>query len=114
MEHVTPDDEDVLQEESIVKAQAREDLVDTNVAVQIRGLGKTYPGTTQLGCFKCKRTSTYHAVKVIKRFQLSALFSANNFSSTYVWYHFCTKLHQMTDATLDMSILYNLIYASIG
>ncbi|KAI6675688.1 hypothetical protein NL676_003594 [Syzygium grande] len=61
--HVTPDDEDVLQEESIVKAQAKEGLVDPNVAVQIRGLGKTYPGTTQLGCCKCKRTSTYHAIK---------------------------------------------------
>lgn len=62
-EHGTPDDEDVLQEESIVKAQAKEGLVDTNVAVQIRGLVKTYPGTTQLGCCKCKRTSTYHAIK---------------------------------------------------
>ncbi|XP_030473887.1 ABC transporter A family member 2-like [Syzygium oleosum] len=63
LEHVTPDDEDVLQEESIVKAQAKEGLVDPNVAVQIRGLGKTYPGTTRLGCCKCKRKSTYHAIK---------------------------------------------------
>ncbi|KAF8005573.1 hypothetical protein BT93_K0001 [Corymbia citriodora subsp. variegata] len=62
-EHVAPDDEDVLQEESIVKAQAKEGLDDTNVAVQIRGLVKTYPGTTKLGCCKCKRTSTYHAIK---------------------------------------------------
>ncbi|KAL3716504.1 hypothetical protein ACJRO7_008150 [Eucalyptus globulus] len=63
LEHVTPDDKDVLQEERIVKAQAKEGSVDPNVAVQIRGLGKTYPGTIQLGCCKSKRTSRYHAFK---------------------------------------------------
>ncbi|XP_030521657.1 ABC transporter A family member 2-like isoform X1 [Rhodamnia argentea] len=63
LEHVSPDDVDVLQEESTVKEQAKEGSVDTSVAVQIRGLGKTYPGTTQIGCFKCKRTSAYHAIK---------------------------------------------------
>lgn len=42
LEDVTSDDEDVLEEESIVKARAKEGLVDPNVAVQISGLGKTY------------------------------------------------------------------------
>lgn len=64
-EYVAPDDEDVLQEENIVKQQVREGLVDPNVAVQIRGLAKTYPGTCTVGCCcKCKRTTPYHAVKV--------------------------------------------------
>ncbi|KAJ6676813.1 ABC TRANSPORTER A FAMILY MEMBER 1-RELATED [Salix viminalis] len=29
----------------------------------IRGLGKTYPGATQIGCCKCKKTSPYHALR---------------------------------------------------
>lgn len=64
VEHITPDDEDVLEEENIVKQQTAEGLVDENVAVQIRGLAKIYPGTTQVGCCRCKRTSPYHAIKV--------------------------------------------------
>lgn len=64
LDNVSPDDEDVLEEEVIAKKQATEDAVDPNVAVQIRGLAKTYPGTTNIGCCKCKRTSPYHAVKV--------------------------------------------------
>ncbi|PQQ15525.1 ABC transporter A family member 2 isoform X1 [Prunus yedoensis var. nudiflora] len=62
-EHFTPDDEDVLAEENIVKQQAKEGTVDPNIAVQIRGLVKTYPGTTTIGCCKCRRTSPYHALK---------------------------------------------------
>ncbi|KAK4842799.1 hypothetical protein QYF36_000224 [Acer negundo] len=61
LEHVTPDDEDVLEEENNVKEQAKGDMVESNVAVQIRGLVKTYPGT--MGCCKCKKTSPFHAVK---------------------------------------------------
>ena len=40
-------------------------MVDPSVAVQIRGLAKTYPGTLKVGCCcKCKRTTPYNAVKV--------------------------------------------------
>lgn len=65
IEDISPDDEDVLEEENIVKQQTMEGgAVDTNVAVQIRGLAKTYPGSSSIGgCFKCKKTSPYHAVK---------------------------------------------------
>lgn len=63
LEHESPDDEDVLNEENIVKQQAIDGLVDPSLAVQIRGLVKTYPGTTKSGCFKCKRNSPYHALK---------------------------------------------------
>ncbi|XP_057526863.1 ABC transporter A family member 2-like [Amaranthus tricolor] len=63
LEHVTPEDEDVLQEETTVKQQAHEGIVDPNTAVQIRGLTKTYPGSTSLGCCKCNRTPPYHALR---------------------------------------------------
>ncbi|KAG5537228.1 hypothetical protein RHGRI_024616 [Rhododendron griersonianum] len=59
----TPDDEDVLEEENIVKRQVKEDLVDPDVVVQIRGLTKTYPGKIEIGCCKCTRKSHFHAVK---------------------------------------------------
>ncbi|KAK7411462.1 hypothetical protein VNO78_02895 [Psophocarpus tetragonolobus] len=63
-EQSTPDDEDVLEEENKVKQQLIEGAVDANVAVQIHGLLKTYPGTRSIGCCcKCKRTSPYTAVK---------------------------------------------------
>ncbi|KAK4264229.1 hypothetical protein QN277_025437 [Acacia crassicarpa] len=63
-ENITPDDEDVLEEENIVKQQAAECMVDPNVAVQIRGLAKTYPGALNIGCCrKCKRTAAFNAVK---------------------------------------------------
>ncbi|XP_028787945.1 ABC transporter A family member 2 [Neltuma alba] len=63
-EYITPDDEDVLEEENVVKQQAAECMVDPNVAVQIRGLAKTYPGALTIGCCcKCKRTTAFHAVK---------------------------------------------------
>ncbi|OIW17017.1 hypothetical protein TanjilG_00177 [Lupinus angustifolius] len=63
-EHSLPDDEDVRQEENIVKHQQAEGVVDANVAVQIYGLSKTYPGTMNIGCCcKCKRTPPYSALK---------------------------------------------------
>lgn len=64
LEHITPDDEDVLQEENTVKQQVQDGVVDSNIAVQIRGLAKVYPGSTSLGCCKCKRTPPYHALRV--------------------------------------------------
>lgn len=63
---MSQDDEDVLEEENLVKHQTREGVVDQNVAVQIRGLTKTYPGTRKIGCCTCKKTSPYHALKVLK------------------------------------------------
>ncbi|KAK9040034.1 hypothetical protein V6N11_015214 [Hibiscus sabdariffa] len=64
VEHNTPDDEDVLQEENLVKTQTREGIVDQNVAVQIRGVAKMYPGSRSCSCCcKCKKIAPYHAVK---------------------------------------------------
>ncbi|KAM7269348.1 hypothetical protein ACFE04_024845 [Oxalis oulophora] len=68
-DNVTPDDEDVLEEENNVKQQANQGVVDPNVAVQFRALAKTYPGTKKMdiccGCCRCERKDTppYHAVK---------------------------------------------------
>lgn len=64
VEQITTDDEDVLKEENNVKQQANEGVVSSNVAVQIRGLAKVYPGSTTLGCCKCNRTPPYHALRV--------------------------------------------------
>lgn len=59
-----PDDEDVLEEENVVKQQQTQGVVDENVAVQVQGIVKTYPGTFKFGCCcNCKRTAPYHAVK---------------------------------------------------
>ncbi|CAA2960800.1 ABC transporter A family member 2 [Olea europaea subsp. europaea] len=63
VESTVPDDEDVLEEENIVKQQASEGSIDSRVAVQIRGLVKTYAGATKISCCKCTRTSPYHALK---------------------------------------------------
>ncbi|KAH7859151.1 hypothetical protein Vadar_032243 [Vaccinium darrowii] len=62
-EDVTPDDEDVYEEENTMKQAASEGVVDANIAVQIRGLVKTYPSKTKIGCCKCDKTSHYHALK---------------------------------------------------
>lgn len=63
-ENSTPDDEDVLEEENTVKQQLTQGVVDANIAVQIHGIAKTYPGTFNIGCCcKCKRSTPYHAVK---------------------------------------------------
>ncbi|XP_058181556.1 ABC transporter A family member 11-like [Rhododendron vialii] len=82
----TPDDEDVLEEENIVKHQVREDLVDPNVVVQIRGLTKTYPGKIEIGCCKCTRKSHFHAVKGlwmnIRKGQLFCLLGPNGAGKT--------------------------------
>jgi len=68
---VTPDDEDVLEEENTVKWQVNEGLIDPNVAVQIRGLAKVYTGSTNTNCCKCKRTPPYHALRVRYPFSIS-------------------------------------------
>lgn len=89
LEEVTPDDEDVLAEETTVKGQTNQDEIDRNVAVQIRGLTKTYPGTMKCGCCcKCHRTPPYHAVKGIwvnlAKNQLFCLLGPNGAGKTTV------------------------------
>ncbi|PON34696.1 ABC transporter A, ABCA [Parasponia andersonii] len=62
--HIPADDEDVLEEENIIKQQMTNGIDnDQNIAVQIRGLVKTYPESTKIGCFKCKKTLPYHALQ---------------------------------------------------
>lgn len=63
LDSIIPDDEDVLEEENIVKRQATQGEVDSNVAVQLHGLVKIFPGTTKMGCCKCQRKSPFHAIK---------------------------------------------------
>ncbi|PHT46221.1 ABC transporter A family member 2 [Capsicum baccatum] len=65
LEPITPDDADVLTEENTVKKQAMEGG-NSNNAVQIRGLVKTYPGKSTGGCCCCccrKKTPPFHSVK---------------------------------------------------
>lgn len=86
---VTQDDEDVLAEEAVVKQQVAENRPDPNVAVQIRGLTKTYPGTTKMaGWCKCQKSSPYHAVKGIwvnfAKDQLFCLLGPNGAGKTTV------------------------------
>lgn len=60
----SPDDEDVAAEESLVRQQVTEDTTGPNVAVQVRGLIKTFPGIRNMvGCCKCRKTAPHHAVK---------------------------------------------------
>ncbi|CAL9114056.1 unnamed protein product [Musa textilis] len=65
LDDATPNDKDVLTEENAVKRQAANGEVETDVAVQIHGLTKTYKGTNKIRCCKCNRSSPYHAVKEI-------------------------------------------------
>ncbi|KAJ8536452.1 hypothetical protein K7X08_034853 [Anisodus acutangulus] len=63
LDSIIPDDEDVLEEENIVKQLAMQGEVDSDVAVQLQGLVKIFPGTTKMGCCKCQRKPPYHALK---------------------------------------------------
>uniref|UniRef100_A0A803M188 ABC transporter domain-containing protein n=1 Tax=Chenopodium quinoa TaxID=63459 RepID=A0A803M188_CHEQI len=61
---ITPDDTDVLEEEIVVKQQMKSNEIDSNIAVQIRGLVKIYPGKLNFGCCcKCQKTDPFHAIK---------------------------------------------------
>ncbi|XP_074567442.1 ABC transporter A family member 2-like [Curcuma longa] len=81
-------DEDVLEEETAVKQQAANGDVDPQVAVQIRGLTKTYAGTNKISCCKCQRSPPYHAVKGIwvnfAKDQLFCLLGPNGAGKTTV------------------------------
>uniref|UniRef100_A0A803L938 ABC transporter domain-containing protein n=2 Tax=Chenopodium quinoa TaxID=63459 RepID=A0A803L938_CHEQI len=59
-EMITPDDEDVLKEENKIKKFMDDGKVDPDVAVQIRGLVKTYPGKLDK---KLKISPPFHSVK---------------------------------------------------
>ncbi|RZC60770.1 hypothetical protein C5167_022538 [Papaver somniferum] len=83
LDEKNPDDEDILEEKRMVKDQMRENYNmnnDSNIAVQLRGLAKAYPGTIKLKrcggcCCTLTRTSTYHAVKgVWMNFEKDQLF----------------------------------------
>ncbi|CAN0901620.1 ABC transporter A family member 2 [Linum grandiflorum] len=85
-EHISPDDEDVLEEETMVKKDAAGGTMDADVAVQMRGLAKTYAGTRKIGCCKCQKTSPYHAVRglwlSIAKDQLFCLLGPNGAGKT--------------------------------
>ncbi|CAL9244520.1 unnamed protein product [Arabidopsis halleri] len=115
VEHVTPEDEDVLEEEILVKQQAMDGIVDPNIAVQIHGLAKTYPGTTKLGCCKCTKTSPFHAVKGlwmnIAKDQLFCLLGPNGAGKTTT----ISCLTGINPVTGGDAIIYgNFIRSSVG
>lgn len=114
-EHITPDDGDVLEEENIVKHQTHEGVVDPNVAVQIRGLAKTYPGNRQFGCCKCKKTPSYHALRGLwvnfEKDQLFCLLGPNGAGKTTA----INCLTGITPVTGGDALIYgNSIRSSVG
>ncbi|KAH0942798.1 hypothetical protein HID58_002435 [Brassica napus] len=102
VEHLTPDDQDVLEEETLVKKQAMDVTIVPNIAVQIHGHAKMYPGTTKLGCCKCTKTSPFHAVKVI--IHSSCMNIAKD--------HCLTRINQVTGG--DALIYGDSIRSSVG
>ncbi|KAJ3687336.1 hypothetical protein LUZ61_016500 [Rhynchospora tenuis] len=115
VEETSPTDEDVLAEETVVKQTKEGDDIDLNVAVQVRGLTKTYPGTVNVGCCKCKRTSPYHAVKGIwvnlAKDQLFCLLGPNGAGKTTV----INCLTGITPITGGDAIIYgNSVRSSVG
>ncbi|XP_010457652.1 PREDICTED: ABC transporter A family member 9-like [Camelina sativa] len=115
VEHITPEDEDVLEEEILVKQQAMGGVVDPNIAVQIHGLAKTYPGTTKLGCCKRKKTAPFHAVKGlwmnIAKDQLFCLLGPNGAGKTTT----ISCLTGINPVTGGDAIIYgNSIRSSVG
>ena len=64
LENIVPDDTDVLEEENEVKQQMRSRQIDPNIAVQIQGLVKIYPGKLNLSCCKFHKTEPFHSIKV--------------------------------------------------
>ena len=84
----------MLEEENVVKNDSKEGTVHPDVAVQVRGLSKTYPGATQISCCKCKKTSAYHAVRVSNSFP--ALEYHAGFGLQCIWgriFHFISDAH---------------------
>ncbi|CAH2043967.1 unnamed protein product [Thlaspi arvense] len=115
VEHVTPEDQDVLEEETLVKQQAINGTDDANIAVQIHGLAKTYPGTTKLGCCKCKKTAPFQAIKGlwmnIAKDQLFCLLGPNGAGKTTT----ISCLTGINPVTAGDALIYgNSIRSSVG
>ncbi|CAM8920749.1 unnamed protein product [Rhodiola kirilowii] len=112
LEPITPDDDDVLEEENYVKQQARDGGVPPNIAVQIRGLVKSYPGKLLK---KGANSTPFHAVKGlwinIPKDQLFCLLGPNGAGKT-------TTISCLTGVTLVTSgdaLLYgNSVRSSVG
>ncbi|EEF52143.1 abc transporter, putative [Ricinus communis] len=114
-DHISPEDEDVLEEENTVKQDAREVTANPNVAVQVRGLMKTYAGTTKIGCCKCKKTSPYHALKGLwmnfAKDQLFCLLGPNGAGKTTA----INCLTGITPVTSGDALIYgNSVRSSVG
>ncbi|XP_050225584.1 ABC transporter A family member 2 [Mercurialis annua] len=112
---IPPEDEDVLEEENNVKQDAREGITNPNVAVQVRGILKTYAGTTKIGCCKCKKTSPYHALKGLwvnfAKDQLFCLLGPNGAGKTTA----INCLTGITPVTGGDALIYgNSIRSSVG
>ncbi|XAR65461.1 hypothetical protein NMG60_11009599 [Bertholletia excelsa] len=114
-EDITPDDEDVLEEENTVKHQTREGVIDPNTAVQIRGLVKIYPGARDKGCCKCKKTSAFYALKGLwmnfAKNQLFCLLGPNGAGKTTV----INCLTGITPVTSGDALIYGYsVRSSVG
>ncbi|PON57303.1 ABC transporter A, ABCA [Parasponia andersonii] len=114
-EVISPDDEDVLEEENLVKQQTKDGVNDPNIAVQIRGLRKTYPGSTNIGCCKCKKNSPYQALRGLwvnfAKDQLFCLLGPNGAGKTTA----INCLTGITPVTSGDALIYGLsVRSSIG
>ncbi|XP_078158441.1 ABC transporter A family member 2-like [Carex rostrata] len=110
------EDEDVVAEEKSVKQQIE---IGDDVAVQVRGLTKTYPGTFNISCSacccKCKRTSPYHSIKGIwvnlAKDQLFCLLGPNGAGKTTT----ISCLTGITPITGGDALIYgNSVRSSVG
>ncbi|CAI5987769.1 unnamed protein product [Closterium sp. NIES-64] len=63
LERVGEEDEDVREEEELVKGQAERGEVDADMAVSVRGLVKTFPKKWRMKGLKCKVMPPFHAIK---------------------------------------------------
>lgn len=66
--HFTQVDEDVNQEENSIKQAARESSIEDDIAVQLRGLAKTYSKRVKIDCQRCCFCCFYCKCKVQKSF----------------------------------------------
>ncbi|KAM6594096.1 hypothetical protein CsatA_001799 [Cannabis sativa] len=113
-EQIPAYDKDVLEEENIIKQQVGKSG-NKKVAVQIRGLVRTYPGSAKLSCFKCKRTPPFHALKGLwmnlARNQLFCLIGTSGAGKTSV----INCLTGITPCTSGDALIYgNSIQSSSG
>ncbi|KNA24419.1 hypothetical protein SOVF_016010 [Spinacia oleracea] len=116
LDNITPGDVDVLEEENDVKQSMRSDEIDPNIAVQIRGLVKTYPGKLNFGCCcKCYKTDPFHAIKGLyinlPQDELFCLLGPNGAGKTTA----INCLTGITSVTAGDAIIYrNSIRSSVG